>query len=70
MQLLRADPHYPIRKRLWQAGVAIALVLLVIAGHEVQARRAEASRQLSLGEDFLPVYAAGKLVREGRARDL
>jgi hypothetical protein len=70
VQLLRPDRDYPLRKRLWQAGVALALIMLVIAGHEVQARRGEASHQLSLGEDFLPVYAAGKLMRDGRGREL
>lgn len=70
MQILRPDPLHPVRKRLWQAAVAIGLVLLVAVVHEAVVRCSDGSHQLSLGQDFLPVYAAGTLVREGRSRDL
>ncbi|HXE53285.1 MAG TPA: glycosyltransferase family 87 protein [Tepidisphaeraceae bacterium] len=70
MRILRPDPHHPIRKRLWQASIAIALVVLVAVIHDTVVRLSDRSNQLSLGEDFLPVYAAGTLVRQGRSAEL
>jgi alpha-1,2-mannosyltransferase len=70
VQILRPDPVHPIRKRLWQATGALALVMMVLVTREAIVRNMGPSRQLSLGEDFLPVYAAGRLVREGRATEL
>lgn len=70
MQILRADPIHPIRKRLWQAAGAVGLLLLVLVARETIARNLDRSHRLSVGEDFLPVYAAGTLLRQGRAADL
>lgn len=70
MQILRRDPIHPIRKRLWQAAGAVGLIVLILLGRETILRNLDSSHQLSVGEDFLPVYAAGKLLREGHAADL
>ena len=70
MQILRADPDHPIRKRLWQAAGAVGLIVFVLVARETIVRNCDPSPTLSVGEDFLPVYAAGRLLREGRARDL
>lgn len=70
VQILRPDPTHPIRKRLWQAAGALGLIMLMLVTRETIVRHASPSHRLSLGEDFLPVYAAGRLVREGRAADL
>ncbi|HEY2589788.1 MAG TPA: glycosyltransferase family 87 protein [Tepidisphaeraceae bacterium] len=70
MQIFRPDPMHPIRKRLWQATAALALVMSVLVVREAVVRNMDGSHRLSLGEDFLPVYAAGRLVREGRSAEL
>ena len=70
MQFFRADPIHPIRKRLWQFAGAIGLVMLVLLARETILRNVHAPHRLILGGDFLPVYAAGQLVREGRAAEL
>jgi hypothetical protein len=70
VRILRPDPVHPIRKRLWQATGALALVMLVLVAREAIVRNLPGSHRLSLGEDFLPVYAAGQLVREGRSAEL
>ena len=70
VQILRPDPDHPLRKRLWQAGLAVALVILVLAVHETIVRATDGSSRLALGQDFLPVYAAGTLVGAGRANQL
>jgi alpha-1,2-mannosyltransferase len=61
---------HAIRKRLWQAAGALALVMAILLMGEAMVRNLDGSRRLSLGEDFLPVYAAGRLVREGRSAEL
>ena len=70
MQSLRPDPHHPIRKRLWQAGLAVGLFLTVIVIQQTVVRLRDGSEQLKLGGDYLPVYAAATLVREGRGAEL
>lgn len=44
--------------------------MLVLLARETILRNVHAPHRLILGEDFLPVYAAGQLVREGRAAEL
>lgn len=48
----------------------MGLIVLVLVARETIVRNLERSHQLSVGEDFLPVYAAGTLLRDGRAADL
>lgn len=68
VRILRADAHHPARKRLWQAGLGLALFVGVFVIHEVAVRSADSSRRLSMGGDFVPVYAAAKLIHEGNGR--
>jgi hypothetical protein len=70
VQILRPDPVHPTRKRLWQAVLAIGTVVLIITGTAAISRNTNGSHRLSLGEDFLPVYAAGILIRDGHANEL
>ena len=48
----------------------MGLVLAVVVAHEVIVRASDGSTRLTLGEDFVPVYAAGTLVRQGRSAEL
>jgi hypothetical protein len=70
MQILRADPIHPIRKRLWQAALVTGIVMAICMGGEAFTRNATGLHHLSLGEDFLPVYSAGILVAEGHSAEL
>lgn len=70
MKIFRADPQHPIHKRLWQAGLGLALFVGVFVIHEVAIRSADSSRRLSMGGDFIPVYAAAKLIRQGNAKGI
>jgi hypothetical protein len=64
--------HHPRahRKRLWQAGLALALFLatLAIGNGFVPADRAVTRR--TIGHDFLAFYTAGSFVRAGRLDQL
>jgi hypothetical protein len=70
VQILRPDPIHPLRKRLWQSAGALGLVVFVLVAREAIVRNLDRSPVLTVGEDFLPVYAAGELLRQGRAADL
>ena len=61
---------HPLRKRLWQGGLAVALLLSILLTVEAIARNGSGSHHLSLGEDFLPVYSAGKLIAQGHSSQL
>lgn len=64
-----ANPH-TIRKRLWQAALLMASVVIAVIGSNIRHQIVEQSQRLSLGHDLLPSYAAGRLVRDGRAREM
>jgi hypothetical protein len=67
MQLLcRPHPH-PLRHRLWLVGTWLGLVVATAVVMLAGARNGDGSKLMSLGGDFVPAYAAGTLVREGRA---
>lgn len=70
MQILRADQPHGLRKRLWLGGLGVGLFLSILVAHEAVVRTSDGSNRLSLGEDFVPVYAAGTLVRQGRWAEL
>jgi alpha-1,2-mannosyltransferase len=70
VQILRPDAQHPLRKRLWQAALAVGLVMTVLVAHEIVVRATDGSHRWSLGADYLPVYAAGTLVRTGRGGEL
>src|SRR6476646_9354727 len=53
----------PLRKRLWQAGIAMALVIFTIAGSNLVLSQQRRVSSEMLGHDFLPFYTAGMLVR-------
>src|SRR5579884_1433216 len=57
-------------KRLWLASCGMALFVFTFAACDAAARLRDPSPQLSLGHDFLPVYAAGELIRQGGAARL
>ena len=60
----------PLRKRLWQLSILLALATCVFAiGNAFQSEDKSVSRRM-LGHDFLAFYTAGTFVREGRAVDL
>ena len=70
MQLLiRPHPH-PLRHRLWLGGTWLGLVVATAVVMLATARNGDGSKLMSLGGDFVPAYAAGTLVREGRAIDV
>ena len=54
----------PLRKRLWQAGIAMALVIFTIAGSNLVLSQQRRVSSEMLGHDFLPFYTAGMLVRQ------
>lgn len=70
MSLDRAEQPHLRRKQLWFGATGLGLVLLIVVAHESFVRLNDGSHRWTLGEDFVPVYAAGTLVREGRAADL
>src|SRR5690348_8705176 len=70
MHLARAEQSHPMRRRLWFGATGVGLVLAVLVVHEVVVRALDPSSRLTLGEDFVPVYAAGTLVRQGRPAEL
>jgi hypothetical protein len=53
----------PLRKRLWQAGIAMALLIFTIAGTNMVLSPQRRVAPEMLGHDFLPFYTAGQLVR-------
>ena len=61
-----SDPH-PLRKRLWKIAIAAWAILAVLIAFDAKNRLSDPSPKLALGHDLLPSYAAGQLVREGRA---
>src|SRR5689334_7280420 len=70
MHLARSEQSPPMRRRLWLGASGLGLVLAVLVAHETMVRLSDGSTRLTLGEDFVPVYAAGTLVRQGRAVQL
>ena len=64
------SPAPKLRKRLWQAGLALALFIatLAIVNGFVPADKAVSRK--SAGHDFLAFYTAGAFVRTGRAAEL
>lgn len=60
----------PLAKRLWLAGVALAIFLLtcIIANNFVSPDKRLTTR--SAGHDFLAFYTAGTFLRDGRVADL
>ena len=65
-----ATTNHLLRYQLWFGGAWVGLFVLTIVIAQTIARSTDGSHQLSLGGDFLPAYAAGTLVREGRSRDV
>src|SRR2546421_676018 len=59
-----------MRKRLWQGGILLALVMMTIAVGNTFVPAAKAVHLNLLGHDFLAFYTAGTFVREQRAHDL
>ena len=70
MQILRADQPHALRKSLWLGGLGVGLFLSILVAHEGAVRLSDSSSRLTLGEDFVPAYAAGTLVRQGRWAEL
>ena len=70
MQILRADQPHALRKSLWLGGLGVGLFLSILVAHEAEVRLSDGSSRLMLGEDFVPVYTAGTLVRQGRWAEL
>jgi hypothetical protein len=60
----------PLRRRLWQLSVLLAIVIFTFAAGNffLPADKAVSSR--TLGHDFVAFYTAGTFVREGRTQDL
>ena len=59
-----------LRKRLWQAGFALALFIAIAAAVNPLLPPDKAVSHRSSGHDFLAFYAAGTFVRTGRSREL
>jgi len=60
----------PIARRLWRMGIAFALAAIIFATAYDIRRSQKPDAPLSFGHDLIPSYIAGKLVLEGRARDM
>ncbi len=60
----------PLRKRLWQLGVLLALVTITFVSVNACLPKEKAVTRQMLGHDFLAFYTAGSLVREGRTSEL
>ena len=59
-----------LRKRLWQAGIAVALFVGTIAIGNLFVASDKAVSRKSAGHDFLAFYTAGTFVRTGRSAEL
>ena len=59
-----------LRKRLWQAGFAVALFLVVLVIGNFFSPSDKSITRKSAGHDFLAFYTGGTFVRTGRAADL
>ena len=70
MRLLRSDMPHPLRHRLWIGGSLLGLFVAVFVISQVIGRLQDPSTRLELGGDFVPAYAAGTLVRQGRSVDI
>jgi hypothetical protein len=55
----------PVRKRLWQFGIAMALLIVTLGAVNLFLPRHKSVAPEMLGHDFLPFYTAGLLVRSG-----
>jgi len=67
MRLFAPSHPHPLRRRLWIGGTWLGLavatfVVTVLVPHVI-----DGSGKLTLGGDLVPAYAAGTLVRQGRA---
>lgn len=60
----------PLRKRLWQLGVLLALVTITFVFVNAFQSREKAVTRDMLGHDFLAFYTAGSFVREERSAEL
>jgi hypothetical protein len=69
MHLVCANP-YPVRRRLWICGSLAAILVATIVLADATRRLSEPSTRWELGGDFVPAYAAGTLLREGRAAEM
>src|SRR3982751_4587125 len=68
--MLKLFEPAPVRTRLWQAGGAVALVVLCGVVTNVFVAPERAVHVTMLGHDFLAFYTAGTFVRQGRAAEL
>jgi hypothetical protein len=60
----------PVRKRLWQGGIALAFLVLSIAMMNRFVAPDKSLTPQMLGNDFLPFYMAGSFVNDGRFNEL
>lgn len=60
----------PLRKRLWQVGVALFLFVATLTVSNFFSRSDNAVTSRMLGHDFMAFYTAGTFVREGRFQEL
>src|SRR3954451_2996561 len=70
MRLLQGSYDYPVRRRLWLAGSWTGLAVVTFVVGLAVSGAMDPSPLLSVGGDLIPAYAAGQLVREGRAKDV
>src|SRR5258708_3830764 len=67
MRLFANSHPHPLRRRLWLGGTWLGLVVATFVIMQALSHAVSGSHLLSFGGDFVPAYAAGTLVREGRA---
>jgi hypothetical protein len=60
----------PLRKRLWQGGVALFVFIATVTVSNAFSHSDKAVTGNMLGHDFLAFYTAGTFVREGRYQEL
>src|SRR6266567_97616 len=70
MRLFANSHPRPLRRQLWLGGTWLGLVVATFVIMQALSYGMTGSHRLSLGGDFVPAYAAGTLVREGRAVDV
>ena len=67
---LATDSSSKITKRLWQAGFAMAVLVLTLAIGNAFVPREKAVTRTGMGHDFLAFYTGGVFVSQGRANEL
>lgn len=70
MRLFAPSHPHPLRRRLWLGGSWLAIAVVTFVATVLAPHFYDDAGRLTLGGDLVPAYAAGTLVRQGRAADV